>query len=164
MALLRDINKEECISFMSKRQKGCVNTLRSQALGKINRWSQRNQNTHTHTQISVSSTSQANHQKRTQPGQLLLTQASRCLPRYTHSIGRRLQQCPGGNAGSQGQSAYGVSLNTCSVLLIYFPWHAALPPDAGDGGQGAGTAEQARFGFSCSHALLHTRLSNGFRI
>lgn len=70
MALLRDINKEECISFMSKRQKGCVNTLRSQALGKINRWSQRNQNTHTHPdlrELDIPGKSPKTHTARTAP-------------------------------------------------------------------------------------------------
>lgn len=33
-----------------------------------------------------------------------------------------------------------VSLNTRSVL-IHFLWHASKPPNAGDGGQGAGTVE-----------------------
>lgn len=51
-----------------------------------------------------------------------------------------LQQQPGGNAKCQGQNADAVSLNTCSTLLVGFPWHASR---AGDGGLGTGTGVSA---------------------
>lgn len=54
-----------------------------------------------------------------------------------------LQQHPGGNAKCQRKNADAVSLNTCSTLLIGFPWHASLPLNAGDGEQGAGVGVSA---------------------
>lgn len=54
-----------------------------------------------------------------------------------------LQQHPDGNAKCQGQNADAVSLNTCSTLLIGFPWHASLPLYARVGEQGAGIGVSA---------------------
>lgn len=58
-------------------------------------------------------------------------------------LGMCLQQHPDGNAKCQGQNADAVSLNTCSTLLIGFPWHASLPLNARAGAQGAGIGVSA---------------------